>query len=145
MKKWTKLLVVLLAMVTMSSIVAFAEGSEYNKSHIFSFIRNEEKKQSPGALKPPDGDPLCYVTTLSSYDGVSSTVFKNGGIFYARSRYAGNSDANYSNLLTFTSNTAKTTTYTERPYYGMEYKLWTETENAQYGNGPMLQAVRWCP
>lgn len=142
MKKMAKIMMVVLALTAMFSTVAFAA----NQSHMYAFSYNSEDLDSPTNVKPNDGDYKCYVTTLASYDGVTSNVFSNGGTFYARARLYSNPSSYYSPLFTFTSNTAKTTTYgSGMARFGSNYILRAEIDRTNFTGYAMYQSVRWCP
>lgn len=120
---------------------------DYNKYASFSFTANAQKKTSVDTVKPVDGDPRCYITTLASLNGTTSNVFSQGGTYYARSRWAQNSTLSYSHCITFTSNRAGNALYDTGSgrgiYYGETYCQWGEVENVI--SFPAHQATKWCP
>lgn len=128
-------------------VVCVQAESEYNRKVLYEFSSNQQKKVSADTVKPADGERNFYVTTKpSDSNGIASTVFPNGGKFYARSRWGMNPSLSYSSLLTFTSNDKKSAPYeTKTIYFGDNYRLWAEIDNTVFTGPYRYQAVVWCP
>lgn len=144
MKRLMKFVSITMAITMLSSVTVMAG----NINTTYSFTTNGQKINSSGAgLKSNDGDPLAYVTTLAkSNSGTRSTLFSNGGTFYARTRLDSNREGVYSPLFTFTSNTSKKAAYSSgMAKFGSYYIMRCETSNADFAGRKLIQATRWCP
>lgn len=147
MKRVKIVLACIMVMLCFSSVVAFANNTTYYR---YWFQADGDKEYSDPVVKENDGDEKYYVTTVESYNNVSSDVFPNGGTFYCRSKLYTDrySSTVYSYLLTFTSNTAKSAYYAtdlQSIRWNSNYCLRTEIEGAYYGWDERVQNVRWCP
>lgn len=143
-----KLICAAIAIMTLlNSATVFAYNNTYAG---FWFQANGQQEFSDPVIKENDGDTKYYVTTLATYGGVASDVFSNYGTFYCRSRISTDlgSSTHYSNLLTFTNNTAKNTSYLTASHpiqWNKAYCLRAEVSGATYGWDERVQNVRWCP
>ena len=141
MKCARRILLAVAALAMLASIGVFA-GNQYET---FVFHSNAEKRDSDLNYKADDGDMLAYVTPLSSYGGDYSSVFESGGTFYARSRWAGNTNV-CSGLFTLRSYGAYTESYGSDVEFGSNYLLRAETDDIDYDyQVDHYMVVRWCP